>query len=101
MQPIYEFQSTRYHNATELAEAIVAQWLTAGGSFVAANIASVFAENTDEELADEVVSDWLMDAMMVCGHTADGVEIIMPWLETRGLDYADIAAAFARLRAQA
>ena len=99
MQPKYEFQSSLYRDAREVADAIAGEWITAGGINSREDQARFLADMTDAELAAEAIEGWGLAEPVEHGWNEEGEPVELPWLETRDIDQAGIAAAFARYRA--
>jgi hypothetical protein len=83
--------------------AIAEAWLTANGHASPAEVAATLAECTDAELAAQVIEGWglavpadAQDASML-GRPAEGPS----HMERYAYSADDLAAAFARLRAEA
>lgn len=54
----YEFQSTLHRTQSEMHRHIADAYMTAGGLNKADDIARFFAEQTNEELADDAIENW-------------------------------------------
>lgn len=92
----YEFQNTLYRTPREVADAIAAEWLSAGGENGRITVEAELANNTDAELAEAAIDGWGLHE--IYQHPAYYYEG-QTWLEDRGLEPSDIERAFARLRA--
>ncbi|MGH2342541.1 hypothetical protein ACRC7T_13785 [Segnochrobactraceae bacterium EtOH-i3] len=56
------FAGCAYRTPSDLADAIVAAWLTADGLNTDQDIRNVLDANTDAEIATEIVAGWEVDA---------------------------------------
>ena len=54
----YEFQSTLHRTSTDMHRHIAEAYMTAGGLNDEDDIRRFFAEQTDEELADDAIQNW-------------------------------------------
>ena len=89
-----EFQSTIYNSQGDMLDAIAVEWLTAGGANDIEFIRAYLRDKADAELADEAIKGWRLD------RPDEGFEPRDPsHMEQEGYTAADLAKAFARLRA--
>jgi hypothetical protein len=69
-----EFGGSLYHTRGAKIEAMVAEWITAGGANKEGALADILACATDEELVDDMMSEWVpLDATRdeLVAHMAD------------------------------
>lgn len=88
----YEFQNTLFRNSADVCSAIVGEWLTAGGMNTESDIKDILATQTDEEIADEIISGWGL--LEIVNQDEIRYEDVAPvtWLESRGLSRNDLIA---------
>lgn len=90
----YRWTDTAYPTLTAMLDAIAEAWITANGHAAPQEIARTFAELTDDGLAAECIEGWGLAA----GTGWNGEE--PAHMERSDYTTADLAAAFARLRAR-
>ena len=76
----YEFQSMLYQTSAQLHAAIADAYLTAGGLNGDDDIWRYFAEQTDEQLADDAIAEW----ELTDNHDFDRAELLVALKEARG-----------------
>lgn len=94
----YEFQSMLFRTQSEMCDAIAEEWITAGGLNDGECVAALLAGTTDQELARDCVAEWRLDQPSHEWSLSNDGDDAATWLDARGIDAADIAAAFARMR---
>ena len=77
----YEFNSTVFTSASEMYDAIVAEWISASGMDIDE---WTLSEKSDEEMADMAIQKWRLDEPK--------------WLESSGFSRAGLIEAFAKSR---
>lgn len=91
--PSYEFGGTLFRTPREMCRSIAEDWMTAGGHNPHRDIRKSLSDS-DEQLADECISGWGLNQP-----PEDAWPNQAPtWMEQRGVDRADIIAAFADFR---
>lgn len=96
--PYFEFQSSLYRNAREVADAITFTWLTANGSNSSDDISGFLADHTDAELADEAIETLGLNACQNEEAIRYDGAVPVTWLGSRGLSRDALTAAFTRFR---
>lgn len=95
----YEFQSILYRNSSDLVKAVAHQFITAGDLNNADDIRGFLAEQTDEELADECIAGWRLDATVnECEMRYDDEAKPITWLEYNEISRECLIEAISGLR---
>lgn len=79
----YEFQSTLFKNARQMADAIADEWLSAGGSNNSDVQREFLNSHSDDQMADEAIEGWGLSG---------------EWAEKRNFEREHLIDAFSRLR---